>query len=49
LAARELILAKALYRVAVRKINPKQPHPFPPNNLPTLLGRGGLALMLLRN
>jgi hypothetical protein len=41
-----LMLAEALNRVAVRKINPKQPHPFPPNNLPTLLGRGGFALML---
>jgi hypothetical protein len=40
------MLAVALNRVAVRKINPKQPHPFPPYNLPTLLGWKGLALML---
>ncbi len=43
------MLAEALNRVAVRKINPKQPHPFPPNNILTLLEREGLALMLLWN
>ncbi len=49
LAARALMLAEALNRVAVRKINPKQPHPFLPNILPALLERGGLALMLPQN